>query len=295
MLNKISSVVATLMLVGMISVSCNSNKSSEAYLLKMRLRKGDKFAQDLDMSMKMSMRVMEKDMNMNMGIKGGTAFEVTDTAVGSKELSMTYTKMDMKMEVENPDGRKNEIVNNDINQKLTGKTVRMRINDKNEITEMLGFEDIMWGDSTQDPAVKEQLKEMFSKEQMNSLFGTMFQMYPSTPVRVGDTWKKETDVVVAGINMKMTGNYTLEKVRDGVAYVNLDGKYTGKGTMKQGGVQIEMNMNGSQKGTINIGVSDGYVKDSQLNMDIDADMTTMGQKVPMTIKGYYIMKATDVK
>jgi len=272
--------------------SCNSKKggSGEAYVLKMRLAKGDKFGQDLDMNMKMAFSVQGQKMDMSMGVNGATSFEVIDTTTGMKELALTYDKMNMTMQAKTPDGTTKNLLNNDVAGKVVGKTIKMRINDKNEITTIEGVEDIMWGDSTDSEAAREQMKKMFSKEQMNSLFGMMFQLYPDKPVRVGDTWEKETQVTVAGVDMKMAAEYELKEVKNGVAYISVDGTYKGKGRMNQGTVQAEMEMSGGQKGNINIGLADGYVKDAQLDMDIKADMKARGQSIPVSMKGYYIMK-----
>jgi hypothetical protein len=79
-------------------------------------------------------------------------------------------------------------------------------------------------------------------------------------------------------------------VKDGVAYIDMKGKLKGKGKMSQGGMEMEMDMDGGQEGTINIGLTDGYIKDSQVTIDMKADMSTMGQKIPVTVKGYYLIK-----
>ncbi len=60
--------------------------------------------------------------------------------------------------------------------------------------------------------------------------------------------------------------------------------------MEQGGMKIDMDMRGEQKGKINVGLADGYLKDSQITMDLNADMNIMGQKVPMTMKASYLIK-----
>jgi hypothetical protein len=279
-------------MVSFLLVSCKQKGGSgEAYTLKMRLTKGDKFAQDLDMNMKMGMSIMGQNMDMNMDMKSGTAFEVTNAAPDIKELTMTYTKMDMSMEMKGQEGMNKKMGDMDAGKKIVGKKVIMKINDQNKITEIAGVEDAIWGDST-DMATREQMKKMFSKEQLNSMFGMMFQMYPDKPVRIGDTWEKENEVTISGITMKMQGKYKLASVKDGVAYVDIDGKFKGKGKMQQGGMdmEMEMDMDGGQKGNINIGIADGYLKDSQITMDIKADMNMMGQKIPVTMKGYYLVK-----
>lgn len=60
--------------------------------------------------------------------------------------------------------------------------------------------------------------------------------------------------------------------------------------MDQGGVAMEMDMDGTQKGTVNIGLADGYLKDSDYKIEVKGAMNVMGQKMPLTMKGYYLMK-----
>ena len=119
---------------------------------------------------------------------------------------------------------------------------------------------------------------MFSKEQMNSMYGMMFQLYPDHPVKVGDTWEKENEFSMASITMKMNVKYKLTSVKDGIAYVNVDGTVSGKGKMSQPGIELDMDLKGNNTGTMNIGLEDGYLKDSDMKMDISGDITT---SIPM--------------
>jgi hypothetical protein len=226
---------------------------------------------------------------MNMGMKANTSFEVTNDSNDLKELAMTYNDVKMSVEMKGPQGTNKQIGDTNMGSKLEGKTVKLKLNNKNEIVEVKGMEEVMWDDSM-DVATREQMKKMFSKEQMNSMFGLMFQLYPDKPVRAGDDWEKENEVNVAGIAMKMLGKYKLASVKDGVAYIDMKGKLKGKGKINQGSVEMEMEMNGGQEGTINIGLTDGYIKDSQVTIDMKAEMNLMGQKIPVTVKGYYLMK-----
>ena len=141
-----------------------------------------------------------------------------------------------------------------------------------------------------DEKTKEQLEKMFSKEQLNSLFSMMFQMYPDKPVKVGDTWEKENQVTVGGISMKVLGKYKLVSVKDGIGNIDMDGTINGKGVMNSPGGDVEMDMKGGQKGSIDITINNGYIKGSDIKMDMKADMNVMGQSIPMTVKGYYILK-----
>lgn len=279
--------------VSLLFISCNNKGggSGEAYTLKMRLAPGDHFKQEMDMTMDMGIDMMGQTMKTDMGMKGIMDFVVTGDTGNLKKLKMTYETMSMKMKIDAPgvEGINMDSIMNKSTENIKGKSVVMLINDKNEIIDVTGFEDVMVNDNLDD-ATKTQIKKMFSKEQMNSMLGMMFQMYPDKPVKVGESWEKEIETSLAEVKMKMKGKYTLKSVKDGVAFIDLSGKFTGKGSMNQNGMAIDMDMDGSQDGTVNIGIADGYLKDSDFKMDMKANMNVMGQKVPMTIKAKYLMK-----
>jgi len=217
----------------------------------------------------------------------GSKFDVVSGDSTNKELKMTYTKAHMKMDmgmkgVSMPDSALNKVNNN-----LIGKSVTIKLSPTNEITDVIGAQEALMSDSTLDPKTKEMMEKMFSKEQFNNLYGLMFSMYPSKPVRVGDTWEAETKANVAGIDMKIKIKYKLASVKDGLANIDVDGVINGKGSMSQTGVNLEMDMKGTQKGTLTIKMSDGYLQSGNYKMDVKADMEMMGQKIPMAIKGDY--------
>lgn len=283
--------VISLVLVSILS--CNQQGSGEAYTLKMRLAKGDSFRQELDMDMDMSFEMMGQKITMDMGIKSSNDFEVLADSANLKNIMMTYRKSEMKMDMKGMPGAENMDMNeimNETGRKLEGKQVIIRLNDKNEIVDAEGMEAVIWGDSTETPEVREQMKQMFSKEQMNNMFGMMFNIYPDKPVKVGDTWTRQLQTGFSNVKMTMDMKYKLKSVKDGIAYIDVDGDIKTKGTMKSGPADIEMEMKGGQKGQMNVSIADGYLKDGQYTMDIDAEMGMQGMKVPMKIKGNYLVK-----
>jgi hypothetical protein len=269
-------------------ISCNNKGggSGEAYTLKMRLAPGDNFKQDMDMTMNMQVEVAGQNMKTDLGIKGLMDFSVSGDSNNLKKIKMTYEKMGMTMKLDAPgmDGMNMDSILNKSNELINGKSVNILVNEKNEIVDVAGFEDIMVNEGLDD-ASKMQIKKMFSKEQINSMLGMMFQMYPDKPVKVGESWEKEIEFPMAEIKMKIKGKYTLKSVKDGVAFIDLKGTFKGKGSMNQNGMAIDMDMDGTQNGQINIGLEDGYLKDSDIKMDMKALTEVMGQKMKMTMKG----------
>ncbi len=117
----------------------------------------------------------------------------------------------------------------------------------------------------------------------------MFSMYPDKPVKIGESWTAKAKVNVSNMDMLINYKYKLIGVKNGIADIDLDGIIDGKGKMKQGTVEIDVNMKGSQKGMLTIKLDDGYMQSGTYKMDIKAEMEMMGQKIPMTIKSDYTL------
>lgn len=270
--------------------SCNSGAGGEAYTIKMRLKQGDSFDHNTKMNMDMNMGIAGQPINMKMGMNAAVKFDVMEPAGENNVLKLTYNSMNMTMDMGHkmPGQVNMDSIMNKNTQRMIGKSVTIDLSPKNEIVAVTGFDSIMLNEDT-DAAGKKMMEQMFSKEQMNSLFGAMFSMYPNKPVKAGESWTAKTKVNMANIDMLINLKYTLVGVKNGVADIDLDGLIDGTGKMNQGGVSIDVTMKGSQKGMLTIKLDDGYLQNGAYKMDIKADMEMMGQKIPMTIKADYTL------
>ena len=144
-------------------------------------------------------------------------------------------------------------------------------------------------DQMDDSASREMMKNMFSKDQLNSMFGMMFSMYPKKPVKVGESWTGETKVKMANMDMKVDNKYKLLSVKNNLAEIDINGIISATSDIKQlSGMKVDMS--GSQKGTITIRMDNGYLHTGSYKMDMKAEMQMMGQKIPITINADYTMK-----
>jgi hypothetical protein len=250
----------------------------------MRLNKADTFSQDMEMNMMMNTSGIEMNMKMNIG----TSFEVIKGDGDEKEIKLTYRNMHIAMDMGQfgkmvPDSVKNRDYNT-----LVGKSVVLKLSKDNEITDVTGFDEIMTN-AAHDSASREMMKKMFSKDQVKSTFGMIFSMYPKKPVKVGETWSGESKINMANMDMNISNKYKLLSVKNGLAEISIDGTIGGGGEMvKSSG--MKMDMSGTQKGTMIIRMDNGYLHNSNYQMDIKAEMQMMGQKIPMTMKADYIIK-----
>ena len=274
--------------------SCGNNKdgSGDTYTLKMRLAPGDKFKQQMDVEMETGLEAMGNKMNTTVVMNTLVAFEVQNDSGNLKVLKMTYEDMKMSMKTDNPQaaGINMDSILAKSMEPIKGKSASIVINEKNEVVDVRGFDNLMTNEEMSDEA-RMQMQKLFSKDQLNKTFGLMFQMYPDKPVKVGETWVKQVETEIANAKIKVEVEYKLASVKDGVAYLDLNGKISGKGNFSESGAEgIEVDMKGTQDGKISIGLADGYVKDGDFKMDIDAAMEMMGQKMPMKLKGKYLIQ-----
>ncbi len=268
--------------------SGSGGKTGDGYVLKMRLAKGDKFSQEMDMTMDMSMSMMGREQKMKMNMEIGTDFEVMDTSTKAKQLKVTYTKMNTKMDLGNPaSSAMTDSLMKVTGNGVVGKSVIISI-DANKVTDVNGLDQVIAANSS-DTNVRKGVEKMFSKENFNSMFGMMFSVYPDKPVKEGDTWTGDNSIDLNGMMMNVKTTYKLLEVRDGIAKVEMNGTIDTKGAMTQGGMNVDMDMKGTQKGTMNIKLADGYLQTGNYDMDIDATMGIGGQKVPMKMKAAYTL------
>lgn len=268
----------------LIIASC---KQAETYTLKMRLKPGDTFTQDMttDMNMKFA------GISMRMSMNTACSFLVKASDTASAQLRMTYSKIkgSMKGDVPGMENMNTDSMMNASSSKLVGRSVDMTISRDNKILEVSGMDSLM-NQNDMDSATKVMMSKMFDKDQFENLFGLMFSMYPKGPVKVGDNWNAETKTNLAGMDMKVKMKYTLKQVHDGVADIYVDGIIDGEGGMEMTGLKLKMGMKGGQKGTISINLSDGYLREGKYQMNVDANMEMMGQKIPLSMTGDIILK-----
>jgi hypothetical protein len=288
-------IIAIVLLAGFVSfLSCKSKPkpTGPAHTLKMRLANGDKFGQDMDMDMKIGMKAGGVNMDMNMTMNMSIDMEVLGDTADMKKLKFTYTSAKMGLDIQGlpggTPGLGTKEIMDEAAEKITGKSMVLLLTRKNEIADVLGFEEMITdGDN---PDVDEQIKKMFSKDQLNNMMGIMFSMYPDKAVQVGESWEKEADLNFGPVNMRVKNNFTLKEVVNGVAKVEINAKYTGNGKMEQKGMNLDMEMDGTQKGEIGISSDNGYLKGADYKLDMKARAKIMGQKVPYDIKANYTMK-----
>ena len=286
---KSTPILRLFLIVSLNSLFLFGCKQSEKYNIRMKLAEGDHFEQTMKSNMDMSMPMLGKDQKMKINNEVTCAFDVVKSDNKQKKLKMTYTDLKSSMDMGQLNGLtgNTDSILNKQTEILNGKSVELLLSTDHEIVDIIGGTELFTQENM-DEKTKEIIKKMFSKEQIMNLWGMMFSMYPKKPVAIGDHWQAKTTTNMAGLNVTIDITYTLKSVKNGLAEITLLGKIGGKGKMEQ--LPVELEMKGNQTGMMSIKLENGYLDKANYKMDIEASMDMGGQKIPMQLKGDFLME-----
>ncbi|UAY52486.1 DUF6263 family protein [Ferruginibacter albus] len=268
----------------LLSVFCYAG-FSQAYTIKMRMNVGDTFNYATKMDLDMNMPAQDMTMTINADIR--CLFKVLpNDSMGFKQLQMTYKKMKMRnsyLSAHNSDSAMDIIEN-----KFVGRSIVLKLSKDNQVMEVVGLTELLNNETNE--TYRTMAKNMFSKEQVSNLFGMMFSMYPSTPVKIGDSWKSNANVNINGINMIVDFTYSLLDVKDNLASIGLSAVISSSGSISVQGTELPLKMDGDEKGTLSINmINGGYMHNANYTMGINAEMQVADQKFAMILKGNYAL------
>lgn len=135
-------------------------------------------------------------------------------------------------------------------------------------------------------------KNQFSDEQFKKNFGESFNILPNKEVKVGDTWVINNNNDMMGVEMNAKNTYTLKSIEGDLAIVDVVSEF--KLDNEEGVNGQEMNMEGSQSGTMKIDIATGMAIESNITQNISSTQKMMGQEIPMKIKGDVKMTSKEV-
>lgn len=116
--------------------------------------------------------------------------------------------------------------------------------------------------------------------------GKSFDFYPQQPVKIGDNWKTNTELLIQGINTSLKTTYTLKAVHGDTAIVDVSAKLDApERNLVMNGVTMKINMNGTQNGDMKVLISDGRLLHAGFASNITGHFSAQGQKMESNTEG----------
>jgi hypothetical protein len=209
-----------------------------------------------------------------------TTYNVTSADQQNKKLNINYDRFYIKstsngMDVEY-DSRDSSKQPEDLRSigKIVNHPFSITVNKKGEIVDVESNTDSTQGISA----------GQFSDSSIRQMMEQSLNVYPSQPVRPGDTWQRSYTTNVGFMDMQINSTYKLVSASDSVAHIEVNSIVKSIPSQNPQMKEMHLEMTGTQTGAMDIDIKTGLIKDSQFKQDISGKMKIPGNEIPMTLK-----------
>jgi len=260
--------------------------------LKFNLKPGDKYLfssivkQDIIQEMMGRKVVTKQDMSSDyiydvQTVEDGiTAINVTLSAI-KMDTDVAGGMQQLHFDSNNPDASTGELK---VLSNLVGKSFRMHINKEGKVESIEGLAEII---GSVDDQHAEILKQSFGDSSMIQSMNQITNIYPNKTVGKGDNWTKSSSGSIAGmLHSTATSEFSLSDITGNSAFLAVDGQMVfskledGNNPLLQG---AEFDLNGTQKGMLEVDVKSGLPVRTALKQDISGTLEIQGMQIPMRI------------
>ncbi len=257
---------------------------AQKYDLKLRLEDGKSYQLQQTSEQKINISVMGMSQDINQTMVFGYTYLVEKIENGIHTIKVTYDFIESARdgaqgsfsynskedtEPENPEAQ--------YMAALIGESFHMKMDQMGNVLEVSGTDALlekglskMEGlDEATQKAVKAQLKNQFGDEATKSSVGQLSAFFPKKKVKVGKSWKHDYSTkTVMALDMKSV--YTLEKVEDGKAYLNITTEVIPgpTETFEMGEMSMQYSLEGVYNGTMVIDLTTGWTLEGNLDQDL---------------------------
>lgn len=267
------------LLCGLLFAACssdNNHKNTEAVSIALQFPAGSAYMYTMDARQTIRQEVAGMKTEMDQQMKLESSYTVS-AAGDDKRLSVNYDRFyihsksnGMSMEYDSGDSTKQppELAGagNIVNHPFS-----IIVNSKGEILKVEPVSDQTATAAGYDDSTIRQMMEQ------------SLNIYPDKPVNIGDTWERTYRTNIGFMDMQVASKYKLVSVANEVAHLEVNAVISsepGGAAAMQG---MKMEMNGTQKGTMDIDLKTGLILDSKFTQDVKGKMSMSGTEIPLEL------------
>jgi hypothetical protein len=275
------------------------NSSADKVQLQLRLQAGKSYKMQVTADQKIAQQIMGQAQNLEQTIGMGYTFKVkavaadgamsVDTEYHSVKFRQTGPMGVIEYDSDNPPATIPPMAIGF--SALVGQSFSMVITTDGAVKDIQGvdamlarmMEKINLPDAQMKAAIEGSLSEQFGDQALKEMMGNMMAIYPGKPVDIGESWTKQF-VITKGFPMVLDNTWKLKARKGGVSMIdvvtvvksNPKAPPTDMTFMK-----LSYNLTGTQKGTMEVQESTGWVIRSKLNQDLTGQVeVTESTQVP---------------
>ena len=272
-MKKLSYLLVLAMCLFVVSACSNQggSGSSDKVQLKLNMEPGQVFKSRVSTDQDIVTSAMGMDVTVKQSMEFFTKMEVESVAEGGEPDATNPMAMGMAP--------------------MVNKSFTMILSERGEVVDIQGFDKLL-------EAVEESMGVDMSgqpgldAESMKKTMQSSMVMFPEVLVGEGDSWGAESETA-GQYALSMQTTYEVEKVEADKIYLNVDGTLeSAEGAEIPGGMG-EMEMEGTQGGTLVLDRKSGMPTSGELIQDVEGEVSAMGMSMPMTINSKITMGTYD--
>ncbi len=274
----------------------SGNIQAKKVLLRFNLEKGAQYNMVMDVSSTIDQAVMGQDVDINQKMNMVFNWKVLDITPDKTFLvEYAFEKMKMEMSVNG----QNLVFSTDSTEESTPAfssalkdlskiKLQLEITDQGKIVSVKGMDELLSKFSGNQ--VLAQSMQMFTNESnFESFMGQTFNYFPEKEIGKGDTWTSSMKLP-AMMNMDTKMDFEVADITDDVVKLNVNSLVNIDSPIEQAGMKMQVKMDGTQKGTMDINLKDGWLESSDLVQEFSMQMklknpqTGEDMEIPMKVQ-----------
>lgn len=251
-------------------------------LVRLNLIKGSVYEMTMSTTMNMNQEMMGQQMKIEQKMLMVLDYKVADVLANKNyviEYSVVQVKIDasangQQMSMDSQSG------NDQASEKLksmVGQAIKMEVTPAGKVEKVEGLEAFI--SKIGDDKMMGQMVPMFSSDEgFKSFVGQTFSYIPENEVEQGAKWSSKAQLTAA-MNLDMQVDYELTSISGKDLNMNITSTFNGTKQIEQMGMKMDMQIDGTQTGTMTVDAMDGWMKSQNLNQNIKM---VMKMKNPQT-------------
>jgi len=239
------------------------------------------YSVDTKQSIRQQMAGMNSEISQHMQLL--SSYKVGDAGSGRKRLSVSYdrfyisssTNGGMTMEYDSQDSSRQP-------QELAGIGNMVR-HPFSLVVDAMGSILSVSADTSVTGSPKQVPYAGYSDSSIRQMMEQSLSIYPPKPVKPGDVWRRNFSTNLAFMEMTVESDYKLVSVANGIAHVEITAAIKSKPSSNPQMKDMQMEMQGTQTGTMDIAVKTGLVQDSYFSQHVKGVMHIPGADIPMEL------------
>lgn len=282
----------TSLILGLSVLAFAFTPASKKMELQFKLEKGKTYEQTISLTSTTTQTFQGTEQVVEQAVSAKTSMELKEAGEKTDTYTMWYNNINLGVSQAGNEQKFNSDTTqlttvdpmSNLFSHLVNSKFEATFDRKGKVQSVSGLEEIITdatsGLGPQGAAVAPQISASFGDNGLTKNIELITAIIPDEPVKEGSTWTNK-QFTSSGLPLILNNTYTLKKVDNGIATIDVAGKLSvdpANSTADLQGMEATYFMDGTRTGTIQMEVATGWVKSAEFNDSIAGSVTLAGNE-----------------